>query len=118
MRALQAVATLPIPAARAILADGSRARAAAKPRRYCSICARPKGKTEVDVLNGAVARYGLELGVATPVNATIARVLSDIAAMPQLWAKYREQPDALEEEVRDEIKRAAPPARPRTLAPV
>ncbi|MBD5606945.1 MAG: hypothetical protein IAI48_17930, partial [Candidatus Eremiobacteraeota bacterium] len=38
-------------------------------------------------------------GVATPVNTAFARVLGDIAAPPQLWAKYRERPAALLAEV-------------------
>ena len=57
------------------------------------------------MLNGAVARYGIEHGVPTPVNAVYARVLDDIAHMPQLWAKYRERPEALEAEVVAEMKR-------------
>ena len=38
-------------------------------------------------------RPGCEFGVPTPVNAVYARVLSDIAHTPPLWAKYREHPD-------------------------
>ncbi|MBV8364291.1 MAG: hypothetical protein JO193_06980, partial [Candidatus Eremiobacteraeota bacterium] len=56
-------------------------------------------------LNGAVANAGRELGIKTPVNAIFARVLNDIAHMPQLWAKYREQPDALAGEVNAEVRR-------------
>jgi hypothetical protein len=33
--------------------------------------------------------------------------VSDIAHMPQLWAKYRERPDALEAELQAEIARSA-----------
>jgi len=36
------------------------------------------------------------------VNAVYARVLNDIAHMPQLWAKYRERPEALQAEVEAE----------------
>jgi 2-dehydropantoate 2-reductase len=107
VRALQAVATLPIPAARMILANrvaGARGRKA--PSLLIDLRA-AKGQTEVGVLNGAVVEAGREHGVPTPVNAAITRVLSDIAHMPQLWAKYREQPDALEAEVRDEIARTS-----------
>jgi hypothetical protein len=56
----------------------------------------------VDVLNGAVAAAGSALGIRTPVNAVYARVLNDIAHMPQLWAKYRERPEALQAEVEAE----------------
>ncbi len=111
VRAFQSIATLPTPAARLIL--GSRI-AGARGRKAPSLLLdlrAAKGQTEVDVLNGAVARYGRENGVATPVNAVLSRVLSDIAHMPQLWAKYREQPDALEEELRAEIGRSTALAR-------
>jgi hypothetical protein len=43
--------------------------------------------------------------VHTPVNSVYARVLDDIAHMPQLWAKYRERPDTLAAEVDAEVKR-------------
>jgi hypothetical protein len=66
-----------------------------------------KNRTEVDDLNGAVARAAREAGVAAPVNTVFARIVSDIAHMPQLWAKYRERPDALAAEVDAEIARAA-----------
>ena len=44
---------------------------------------------------------------ASPVNTVLARIVSDIAHMPQLWAKYRERPDALTAEVAAEVERAA-----------
>jgi hypothetical protein len=64
-----------------------------------------KNRTEIDVLNGAVARAARELGVRAPVNTVLARIVSDIAHMPQLWAKYRERPEALTAEVDAEVKR-------------
>jgi len=106
VRALQAATTLPIPAARAILANriaGARGR---KPPSLLLDLRAAKGRTEVDVLNGAIATVGRTKGIRTPVNAAITRVVNDIAHMPQLWAKYREQPDALEEEVDAEIRRS------------
>ena len=57
------------------------------------------------MLNGAVAAAGQNHGVQTPVNAVYSRVLEDIAHMPQLWAKYRERPEALEAEVEAEMLR-------------
>jgi hypothetical protein len=39
------------------------------------------------------------------VNAVFSRVVSDIAHMPALWAKYRERPDVLEAEVQAEVER-------------
>jgi RNA polymerase sigma factor for flagellar operon FliA len=58
-------------------------------------------------LGGAVARAGRDLGIPTPVNTVFARVLDDIAHMPQLWAKYRERPQALCAEVEAEQQRMA-----------
>ena len=70
------VATLPSPLARAMLANRiAGARGTQSRRRCCSICARAKLQTEVDVLNGAVAAAGHEYGVPTPVNAVYCRVL-------------------------------------------
>jgi hypothetical protein len=68
-----------------------------------------KNVTEVDVLNGAVADAGRANGVPTPVNAVFSRLVSDIAHMPALWAKYRERPQALVAEYRaerDRVRRA------------
>jgi hypothetical protein len=59
----------------------------------------------VEVLNGAVARAAREANVPAPINAVFARVVSDIAHMPQLWAKYRERPEILESEVASQITR-------------
>jgi 2-dehydropantoate 2-reductase len=105
VRALQGISSLPTPVARMILANriaGGRGR---KPPSLLLDLRAAKGRTEVDVLNGAVARAGQELGVPTPVNTVFARVLDDIAHMPQLWAKYRERPQALCAEVEAEQQR-------------
>ncbi|MBV8689950.1 MAG: ketopantoate reductase family protein [Candidatus Eremiobacteraeota bacterium] len=105
VRILQRVATLPSPLARTLLAGriaGARGR---KPPSLLVDLRANRAQTEVDALNGAVANAGRELGLKTPVNAIFARVLNDIAHMPQLWAKYREQPDALAGEVNAEVRR-------------
>ncbi len=105
VRALQGIATLPSPLARVVLANriaGARGRKA--PSLLLDLRA-GKNQSEVDVLNGAVARAADAAGVRAPVNAVYARVLDDIAHMPQLWAKYRERPDVLETEVRAEVER-------------
>ncbi|MBV8727783.1 MAG: ketopantoate reductase family protein [Candidatus Eremiobacteraeota bacterium] len=105
VRILQRIAMLPSPAARALLAGriaGARGR---KPPSLLVDLRANKALTEVDALNGAVANAGRDHGVKTPVNAIFARVLNDIAHMPQLWAKYREQPDALAGEVDAEVRR-------------
>jgi hypothetical protein len=107
VRALQSVATLPSPLARAILANriaGARGR---KPPSLLLDLRAMHNRSEVDVLNGAVAQAARAAGVATPVNAVFARIVSDIAHMPQLWAKYRERPDALAAEVDAEIARTS-----------
>ena len=106
VRALQSVATLPAPVARLILASrvaGARGR---KPPSLLLDLRAAKNRTEVDVLNGAVAAAARAAGVSAPVNTVLARVVSDIANMPQLWAKYRERPDALEAEVEAEVARS------------
>jgi len=106
VRALQGVATLPTPLARGLLAGriaGARGR---KPPSLLLDLRAMKNRTEVDVLNGAVADAARRLGVRAPVNTVFARIVSDIAHMPQLWAKYRERPDALRAEVDAEIARS------------
>lgn len=107
VRALQGAATLPAPLARAILANriaGARGR---KPPSLLLDLRAMRNRTEVDVLNGAVARAAREAGVRAPVNTVFARIVSDIAHMPQLWAKYRERPDALAAEVEAEVARTS-----------
>lgn len=105
VRALQAIATLPSPLARAMLAHRIASGRGRKPPSLLLDLRAGKNQSEVDVLNGAVARAADAAGVRAPVNAVYARVLNDITHMPQLWAKYRERPDVLEAEVRAEMQR-------------
>ncbi|HEY8297579.1 MAG TPA: ketopantoate reductase C-terminal domain-containing protein [Candidatus Baltobacteraceae bacterium] len=111
LRVLQGIATLPSPIARTLLASRIAGARGTKPPSLLLDLRAGKAQTEVDVLNGAVAAAGREAGVPTPVNAVYARVLDDIAHMPQLWAKYREQPDTLDTEVQAEVKRVRALAR-------
>lgn len=107
VRAFQSVATLPAPLARTILANriaGARGR---KPPSLLLDLRAMSNRTEVDYLNGAVARAARGAGVKAPVNTVYARIVSDIAHMPQLWAKYRERPDALAAEVEAETARTS-----------
>ena len=105
VRALQGMLSLPTAVARVVLSRrivGGRGR---KPPSLLLDLRAAKGQTEVEVLNGAVASAAAQLGIKAPVNCVYARVLSDIAHMPQLWAKYRERPDVLLAEVEAEVGR-------------
>ena len=51
---------------------------------------RKSGQSEVDELNGAVARNGASVGVATPVNATLAATLNLLTRLPaqrEVWSE-------------------------------
>lgn len=54
-----------------------------------------RGKSEVDWLNGAVARYGKRLGVATPVNEALNRTMKALVENASLQADYLGKPEAL-----------------------
>lgn len=111
VRALQAIATLPSPIARRLMAGRVAGARGTKPPSLLLDLRAGKAQTEVDFLNGAVACAGRDHGVQTPVNAVFSRVLEDIAHMPQLWAKYRERPDTLTAEVEAEARRVKALAR-------
>jgi 2-dehydropantoate 2-reductase len=111
VKALFGVASLPTPIARGVMANRVAGARGTKAPSLLLDLRHGKPQTEVDVLNGAVAAAGHEYRVPTPVNAVYARVLDDIAHMPQLWAKYRERPDTLFAEVEAEMKRAKALAR-------
>ncbi len=79
---------------------------AARNRRRCFwIYAQGKPQTEVDVLNGAVARAGTRMQRPDAGQRGVRAGVDDIANMPQLWAKYRERPEALVAEVEAEMRR-------------
>ena len=99
VRALQGIAALPSPLARAALASRIAGGRGTKPPSLLLDLRSAKHRTEVEVLNGAVARAAREAGVPAPVNTAYARIVSDVAHMPQRWAKYRERPAALVAEV-------------------
>lgn len=105
VRSLQAIATLPTPVSRKLLASRIAGARGTKPPSLLQDLRAGRAQTEVAFLNGAVACAGREHGVRTPVNSVYARVLEDIAHMPQLWAKYRERCDTLEAEVEAEVQR-------------
>ncbi len=95
VRALFAAAALPGPAARAILGSRIAGARGTKPPSLLLDVRGGKGRTEVDVLNGAVARAAREAGTPAPVNAAYARVLDEIARDPQRWDAYRKRSAAL-----------------------
>lgn len=99
VRALQRIAVLPSAVSRPLLASRIAAARGEKPPSLLLDLRGAKHRTEVEFLNGAVARAAREAGIAAPVNTAYARIVSDIAHMPQLWAKYRERPAALLAEV-------------------
>jgi 2-dehydropantoate 2-reductase len=105
VRALLAVATMPTPIARTVLAGRIASARGEKPPSLLLDLRSAKHRTEVEALNGAVARAARDAGLDAPVNAAFGRILSDVAHMPQLWAKYRERPAALVAEVRTETGR-------------
>jgi len=99
VRALFGVASLPSAFARPLLAGRIAAGRGNKAPSLLLDLRAGKSRSEVDVLNGAVAAAGQRLGIPTPINAAYARTLDAIARDPALWAKYRERPDALLAEV-------------------
>jgi len=106
VRALLAIATMPTPIARKVLAGRVASARGDKPPSLLLDLRSAKHRTEVEHLNGAVARAARGAGIDAPINSAFARVLSDVAHMPQLWAKYRERPEALVAEVRAETGRS------------
>lgn len=58
-----------------------------------------RGRTEVDWLNGAIARAGARMSVATPVNATLTATLMRLAADVGQRSAYRRNPPALLREI-------------------
>ena len=59
-----------------------------------------RGKTEVDYLNGAVARFGEQLGIPTPVNRILNETLQALARGDLPLDEYARQPGKLLERVR------------------
>lgn len=52
-------------------------------------------RTEAGWLYGAVAEAGERVGVGTPVNRRLVRILEAITANPDLWEAFRDRPDLL-----------------------
>jgi len=107
VRALLAIATMPTPIARTVLAGRIASARGEKPPSLLIDLRSAKHRTEVESLNGAAARAARDAGLDAPVNAAFGRILSDVAHMPQLWAKYRERPAALVAEVKADAARGS-----------
>ncbi len=58
-----------------------------------------RGQTEVDALNGAVVRHGAPLGVPTPVNRGLTRILKALTAGELPLDAFRHHPEALQKAV-------------------
>jgi 2-dehydropantoate 2-reductase len=58
-----------------------------------------KKRSEVDFLNGAVARHAEALGLKAPINRALNGILSDIVSGRLEWSAYRGQPDRLTRDV-------------------
>ena len=54
-----------------------------------------RGQTEVRFLNGAVARYGEQVGVPTPVNRVLTETLEALSAGTESLERFRRNPDTL-----------------------
>ena len=54
-----------------------------------------KQRTEVDFLNGAVARHAEALGLAAPINRALTETLEAIVEGRTSWDEYRSKPDKL-----------------------
>ena len=52
-------------------------------------------RSEIEFLNGAVVRHAKALGLAAPVNAGLAQLLSEIVSGETPWEHYRANPDRL-----------------------
>lgn len=56
---------------------------------------RGKAESEVDFLNGAVVRAGVEVGIPTPVNQLLYSTLRNIVQQELPWQTFRRRPEAL-----------------------
>jgi hypothetical protein len=72
---------------------------------------RKSGKSEVDEINGVVARVGQGVGVATPVNATLAATVNLLTQLPSQREAWNENVERLVLVVRA-ARRELPPLSP------
>lgn len=113
VRTLFAVSALPMPLGRALLAGRIARGRGQKPPSLLLDLREGKAQSEVGALCGAIAAHGQRCGVATPVNATFMRVLTEITQQPERWERYRGNPRALEGEIVAEVQGHNRHARPK-----
>ncbi|MGB0388706.1 MAG: ketopantoate reductase family protein [Ardenticatenaceae bacterium] len=76
----------------------AKARGGKMPSLYLGLQAGRK-RSEIEVLNGAVVAAGKQIGVPTPTNRTLTRLVTQLATGEQQRAPYRHNPDALLKEI-------------------
>jgi 2-dehydropantoate 2-reductase len=59
--------------------------------------------SEVDYLNGAVVRFGKQLGINTPVNQTLTEILDELASGKMEKSQYADQPEKLLSRIKDAL---------------
>lgn len=92
---LARVMRLPAPLAQRLLAERTaRGRGDKRPSLWLDVDA-GRGITEVEWLNGAVARTGRIAGIPTPVNTGLTRLVNTIAVDPTQRHAFAGQPEAL-----------------------
>jgi 2-dehydropantoate 2-reductase len=96
------IARLPLGVSRALLVRSVVSGRGAKMPSFHIDLAAGRKNSEVTYLNGAVARYGKKHHTPAPVNHTLTRILTDIAAGAEAWETYAHRPEALLEKIPDE----------------
>jgi 2-dehydropantoate 2-reductase len=90
-----AVQRLPVPLIRPILQKAVGGGRGAKMPSFHIDLHSGRGKSEVDYLNGAVVRHGIQAGVPTPVNAIFTEILSALTRGDLPIEAYAHQPKKL-----------------------
>jgi 2-dehydropantoate 2-reductase len=90
-----AVRSLPLKLSRPLLARAVGGGRGAKMPSFHIDLHSGRGLSEVEYLNGAVARYGEQVGVKTPVNRVLTEILSGMTKGEISLEEYRRKPDRL-----------------------
>ncbi len=65
------------------------------PSLYYDLHPQPRSRSEIDWLNGAVAREGVRLGIPTPVNTTFTRILRALLRGEEAVSDWQGRPEKL-----------------------